>query len=188
MPVMTMNDLFRQLTSSEYPATAKEVLNPPVVFRQSVVDAMKVFKAEKPYRGSLEERMGKFMRLHQKLNAIYSKNTRLVFDSIGDEDSGSSHYNQPNDSIVLQGKMSIITYLHEYSHVINGRSEKKAVRWSLNLFRKTFPKLFEKLKFEGYVGRAANQNPPNPDNAVEVAGVPVQKPIQIKEYQREVGV
>jgi len=53
-------------------------------------------------------------------------------------------------TIYIQGK-SIITALHEFAHHIFGASETKACRWSVWLFKKVFPKSFEKLHFVGHM-------------------------------------
>jgi hypothetical protein len=47
--------------------------------------------------------------------------------------------------IVLEGKLSIITLLHEFAHIIRGSDEVECRKWSMNLFRKVYPKQFARL-------------------------------------------
>jgi hypothetical protein len=126
---------------ANYPATVAEVLDPPVRFRPAVTEAVNRFALSKPYCGDLEQRKAKFLTLHHDLCAIYGKQTQLMFDAIDGGDSGASFYLPATDSITLAGKLSVVTYLHEFAHVL-GRDERGAVRWSVNLFRLCFPRSF----------------------------------------------
>ena len=84
---------------------------------------------------------------------IYGKQTTLKFGDLGGDCSGSSYYNRLDDIIVLQGKASVVTYLHEFAHVL-GRDERGAVRWSVCLFKQVFSEEFAKCHFEGHMLRA----------------------------------
>jgi len=63
--------------------------------------------------------------------------------------SGSSNYNPRSHTITLTGKFSMITSLHEFGHA-RGFDEVDAVIWSTNLFKRIFPKSFEKLGEHGH--------------------------------------
>jgi hypothetical protein len=101
-----------------------------------------------PWSGSLQERFGKFEALHNSLNGIYGKSSRLVNDVVvvnsSAGSSGSSYFSPSENEIHLSGKLSVVTYLHEYAHTL-GKDERQAVRWSLNLFRQVFPDKFATL-------------------------------------------
>lgn len=133
-----------------YPRTAQEVLNPPVVFKQSTIGAVTNFKINNPWEGSIEDRFAKFRQLNDDLNKIYGKSVSLEKGRINFSDSGSSYFNAVDNVIVLKGRLSVITYLHEYAHVL-GKDERQAVRWSLNLFKQVFPDKFARLGFMGHV-------------------------------------
>ena len=135
-----------------YPETVLEVLNPPVKFRADVVEAVKRFARSKPYRGSLDERGDKLIVLHRELCAIYGKQTSLTLANIDGGDSGGSLYRPATDSITVTGKLSVVTYLHEFAHAL-GRDERGAVRWSVNLFRLCFPRSFARCVSVGHVLR-----------------------------------
>ncbi len=136
-----------------YPQTVAEVLDPPVRFRHGVVAAVRRFKRSKPWRGTEDERKAKFERLHYDLCALYSKQTRLVIGLLDGEDSGSSHYVRPSDTITLCGKLSVLTFLHEFGHAL-GKDERAACRWSLNLFRAVFPVSFARCVAVGHTLRS----------------------------------
>lgn len=137
-----------------YPRTADEVLDPPVVFKQSVIDAVTNFKTMGAWTGNLQEKFAKFQTLNDSLNEVYGLNVALIND-IGVENdspgsSGSSYFNPSLNEIHLQGRLSVVTFLHEYAHALD-KDERDAVRWSLNLFRQVFPTQFAALGRQGHV-------------------------------------
>jgi len=52
---------------------------------------------------------------------------------------------------VNKNRPSIISTLHEFGHVLMGRSELDACRFSVWLFKIVFPNSFNKLKTEGHL-------------------------------------
>ena len=146
------------MPDNSYPSSASECLDRNMKFKAAVLHAVREFAKSKPWRGNLEERKAKFQQLHAKLCAIYGKRTTLTFGVLEGGDSVGSHYSPMSDTITLVGKLSAITFMHEWGHVLWGASELKACRWSLNLFRRCCPKSFERLRFEGHLAR--RDNPP----------------------------
>ena len=136
----------------DYPATIDEVLEPPVKFRLQTVRAVKAFARSRPWRGSLAERAEKFQTLHRSLCGIYGKRTALRFGLLDGGCSGASSFHPGGDQIVLVGKLSVVTYLHEFAHAL-GRGERGAVRWSVNLFRRCSPRSFARAQAEGHMLR-----------------------------------
>ncbi len=59
-------------------------------------------------------------------------------------------YNPTTKTIHMNETMSIISTMHEFSHHIFGPDEGKACRWSVHLFRKTFPTAYNKLVWQGH--------------------------------------
>ena len=139
-------------TEPNYPASVAEILDPSMKFRPGVIAAVKRFKRAKPYRGSLDERKLKFTALHQDLCRIFGKTTTLIFGTLDGSDSGSSCFSPAADTITLKGKLSVVTYLHEFAHAL-GRDERGACRWSVNLFKRTFPVLFSRCQHDGHTLR-----------------------------------
>jgi hypothetical protein len=121
-------------------------------FRPGVIAAVKRFKRAKPYRGSLDERKLKFTAVHQDLCRIFGKTTTLTFGALDGSDSGDSSYCPSTDTITLKGKLSVVTALHEFRHCL-GKGEREACRWSVNLFRRTFPVLFAQCVQQGHTLR-----------------------------------
>jgi hypothetical protein len=64
---------------------------------------------------------------------------------------GTCSYNPKNQTIFINESTSIISLLHEFAHHRFGSNELKACRWSVWLFKKTFPKAFQKLKWKGHM-------------------------------------
>jgi len=142
-----------------YPATAAEVLDPPVQFKSITIEILERFKASNPWRGHYgPTRWGqaKFSLLHRDLCAAYGLSTELVFGydfARRGVPSGTSNFRPGSDLITLHGRVSVVTYLHEFSHALHGPCGRRAVRWSLNLFRKVFPEQFARLDFTGHVAQ-----------------------------------
>src|SRR4051812_10573912 len=111
---------------ADYPQNLADVLDPPVVFRRRTLAAVRQFARSKPWRGSQEEREAKLLALHRELCAVYGKTTSLRFGVLDGADSGSSFYSPARDEIVLTGRLSVVTLLHEFAHAL-GKDEREAV-------------------------------------------------------------
>lgn len=59
-------------------------------------------------------------------------------------------YKPATKTIHMNESLSILSTMHEFAHHQFGTSEKKACRWSVHLFRKTFPKAYNSLKWQGH--------------------------------------
>ena len=127
----------------------RELLRREYAYKEGINEALLSFKAERPFKQELEAKKGCFKRLHENLNGIHNRKTGLIFHSSieNNTQSGNSHFNLMEDSITLMGRISLITYLHEYAHALGFNNELDARAWSIKLFKKTFPKSFKKLKY-----------------------------------------
>lgn len=141
-----------------YPATVQEVLDDGMTFRAAALAALRAFRNSHPWRGSIDERHQKIRRLHGDLCAAYGLHPqpRLVFGNDHVSCSGGSCYIPSLNVIVLRGRLSITTYLHEFGHA-RGMNERQATGWSINLFRRVWPKLFGRCRHEGHMLRAPRQ-------------------------------
>jgi hypothetical protein len=136
---------------ANYPATVAEVLDPTQTFKPAALRAVRAFARSKPWRGSIAARKAKFRRLNRALAAAYGiARPRLVFQGVeAGADSGRSNYRPASHTITLAGKLSVLTYLHEFAHT-RGADERQACRWSLNLFRRCFPRSFARCRAVGH--------------------------------------
>lgn len=132
-----------------YPQTAAEVLDDSIKYKREAIAAVKAFARRRPWKGSLRRRREKFGDLHLELCRVYGLRTRLEFVG-GAGGSGSSSYSPREDVITLRGRLSVVTYLHEFAHALCGSCERQACRWSLNLFRKCFPRSFARCEVVGH--------------------------------------
>ncbi len=146
------------MTMSDYPNSVAEVLDPPVRFKSATIEAVRRFKRSKPWRGSEEERIAKFQQLHVDLCCVYRKATTLQIGILDGSDSGSSYYQPATDMITLCGRLSVLTFLHEFGHAL-GLDERGACRWSLNLFRRVFPLSFARCVSDGHMLRSNELDP-----------------------------
>ena len=133
-----------------YPATVVEILDERMTFRPAALRAMKAFRASHPWRGTDDERRTKFQQLVRALADAYQiAIPELLFDLNGSS-SGASAYDPSRHRIVLRGRLSVVTLLHELAHA-RGMDERDAVRWSVNLFRRIFPRSYSRLVHRGHV-------------------------------------
>ncbi|MHC4464215.1 MAG: hypothetical protein ACYS30_22725 [Planctomycetota bacterium] len=136
---------------SDYPETVEEILSDRP-YRRRTMRALRAFKESGPWSGTFPARQAKFFVLHAELCRIYRQHTALLMHPsvLSNVSSGESCYNREEDIILLVGKLSVLTYLHEFGHVLKGHSEREACMWSVNLFRKVFPEQFERLTATGH--------------------------------------
>lgn len=123
-----------------------------VKHKPEIIKALWAFKRKKPWRDGRksEYRLECMRELINDFSAIYEIDApRLEWvDSV----SNNGQFNMRTNVITIFGELSTITLLHEFAHAKFGRCERKAVKWSINLFRKVFPKQFEKLMERGSNG------------------------------------
>lgn len=138
-----------------YRRTVAEVIDPRATYRPAALRAVRAFRREKAWRGSVEERILKIGRLNQALAEAYGiPSCRLQFVRIG-ATSGNGFYEPATHTIGLVGRMSVVTFLHEFAHA-RGMDERRACRWSINLFRRLFPHSFARCTFDGHMIRTSH--------------------------------
>ncbi len=143
------------MPNDPYPDTVAEVIDDTLRFKPDAIQAVRRFKTSHPWRGSLDEQHQKFKTLHDDLCAAYGLNPppRLVFGNDHASCSGASCFFPAMNVIVLRGKLSVITYLHEFAHA-RGKGERGAAAFSINLFKRVWPILFARCSHEGHMLRA----------------------------------
>jgi hypothetical protein len=107
-------------------------------FCKDTLNAINEFKTMKPWRGTIRERRSKLVYLHRHLCEIYGIDIGITFDI-----AVKKNVYLPDENLIVLKSCSVLAFLHEFAHA-RGRDEKGANRWSLNLFKRCFPKSFEK--------------------------------------------
>jgi len=112
------------------------------------IHILKKFKKLNPWKGSIAERKQKFRWCFEQLCKLYDVKCRLVF-AVPDDitqwySSGGSYYDGLNNEIVLRGRLSVITFLHEFAHKL-GMGQREAKQWSEKLFKLVWPEKYAKL-------------------------------------------
>lgn len=101
------------------------------------------FKDMNPWSGNIETRKVKFLWLHQQWNRIHHKSWKLIFDIPNSFTrwffSGSSNCSYHTRIITLRGRLSVITFLHEWGHTL-GLNQTDAQLYATTLFKRVFPK------------------------------------------------
>ena len=139
------------MSDRDYPSTVLEVVDNAARFRATALRAVRVFAASNPWSGTIPERKEKLRGLNKSLAAAYNiPEPELPFGRIDGSSSGSSHYIPSHHRIVLEGKLSVVTYMHEFAHA-RRMGERSACRWSINIFRKCFPLQYSRLVGRGHM-------------------------------------
>ena len=120
------------------------------MYSPELIDLVNHWSGKQVWNGTLDDRKQKFLWMHERLQQLYNKQeVQLVFGTITKETEkrlGSSGASKTLSShIVLQGKLSVVTFLHEWAHVI-GMDEYMAREWSQGLFKIGFPSSYRHTK------------------------------------------
>ena len=155
------------MVAKEDTAQTEEVTRMPQVpanqLNQNLVDLINQWKTQKIWRGTIEERKAKFQWLHDHMKILFEKPVLgLEFGEINDETertpgaSGASFFNPDTNIIKLNGKLSAITFIHEWGHAL-GMNQEETVDWSWLHFKACFPCSAARLAQN--VGTMYTQNP-----------------------------
>ena len=145
-----------------YPPTM--CVNEALTYRKETLKIMKEWRDKhRPFRPkeysdeAVELKLEKFRWISDRLAEVYKIRKPLVrVGKItakswrGSGSSGTSYYTKHNHRITINGKFSVITFLHEFGHA-RGFDEVDTVMWSINIFRIIFPKSFKKLRGSGHM-------------------------------------
>jgi hypothetical protein len=126
----------------DYPS--KPIVDETLHFMPEVVDAVNEFKRTSPYSRGDDNRWNGLCRLLFRLNSHYKTVVSLAYIEDDKKTSLRSRFIIDRNIIVMVGKLSLITFLHEYFHAL-GLNEHYAVKYSVSLFKKCFPEAYEKL-------------------------------------------
>ncbi len=123
---------------ANYPATVTEILNESLTFKPAALRAVRDLARSKPWQGSQQERLLKLAVCLAALSEAYAIDRPTLR---ADAPVGSDHYRPADNSIHLSSRLSVVTFLHEFGHA-RGFDERQTCRWSINLFRRCFPRSY----------------------------------------------
>lgn len=139
------------------------LVDPRKRFCPACLAALREFRRQKPWRGTVPERQQKFTELHAALCEAYGiiPGPPLEFVAIGEarpDQMGTGGYDPRHGQVVLAGRLSVTTYLWAFARC-RGLTVKDAFRWSLSLFARVFRRSFAACHFQGpYLVKDDNQN------------------------------
>jgi len=134
-----------------YPETVVEVLDDEITYPDELLAVMRIFSASEPWSGSIELRKRKFSDANRMMAvACEIEVPTLTFGVLDGGSSGSSFYLPWEHRITLTGKLSVVTLLHEFAHAMQ-MDEQDACKWSINLFRRCFPRQYSRLVHVGHM-------------------------------------
>lgn len=133
-----------------YPTKEAILAEPMPTHKPAVIALTKQWKREVwkiSKSGSPEQR---FEALKTLLNRIAVEHYQKPVEVVYSPGIPSCAYNQVLNRIMINESLSIISSLHELAHHLFGPDETKACRWSVHLFKKTFPKAYAGLEWRGH--------------------------------------
>jgi hypothetical protein len=139
------------LPDNDYPTTVIEILDDQMRFKPAALRALRAYRASHAWRGAPDERKEKLRQLNRDLATAYGRpEPELIFGELDGTSSGHSSYAPAQHRIVLTGRLSVVTFLHEFAHA-RGMSERGATRWAVNIFRRVFPRQYSRLVHVGHM-------------------------------------
>lgn len=135
-----------------YP-TKEEILVEEIIFDKDTLQAMKLFKSRwvqakkevKTIEVSASRKKKLLKALVKEISKINKTKVKITFKH------NVCNYNYKTKIININESLSIISTLHELGHHLFGESELTACRWSVWLFKKTFPISYKKLRWDGHI-------------------------------------
>lgn len=121
-------------------------INSNLKFRRGVVPAFRDFTASHPWKGTRDERKAKLRSLHSALCRVYGLSISLVFigDAYGGDTNKPSRYEPVTHTIYVGRKLSVLTYLHQFSKARNAKARRPATdpivvrEWAVTLFSRVY--------------------------------------------------
>lgn len=152
-----------------------QYIDDAIRYPRETMNAVRIFARSKPWRGTRGERLKKFRALHVRLCQVYSVETRLKIVRGDAATSVFSFYRKRDNTIVLLGRLSVVTYLHLFARAIDCNGD-QVVKWSVNLFKRRFPISFGRCRLVGHLlVKKTEQRNYTPRNwGVEFTGGPQQ--------------
>lgn len=116
---------------SKYPKPI-EILYPKIKFKNST---LKIIQNWKNKYNPKKRKKHQIKKLIKSLTKSYNIKTKIKYIK-----NGFCYYNPVSQEININGKLSIVSALHETAHAIFGPNEYQACRWSVQLYLCIFPK------------------------------------------------
>lgn len=132
----------------QYP-TKEEIMEEPwPTHKRDVIRSIVSWKKEiwKDAKYDSSRKARALIALVRILGNMYDKPCGFAIE----ENAPSPRYDSATETIYMNESMSIISTLHEFAHHLYGSDEIKACRWSVHLFRKTFPRAYNQLVWQGH--------------------------------------
>ena len=142
------------------------VIDEELQFPENALEGLRNFKSHFKMEGpgTFQERMAARIDGMRTLMMIMADDYHIpavtvrMSNIVPNGDSSSSYYNSAENLIMMIGKLSIITLLHEFAHALQWTSADEVITatrepnpepwarvYSLTLFRKMYPVAFERL-------------------------------------------
>jgi len=139
---------------AKYPESVQECIDDDMKFKPEVYKVLDKFRQSQPWRGTRGEMQYKLRVLNEDLAGVYGiPQPQLVF--VEKFPVGACCFPTSKPAVIMMepetdGRYSVVCFLHEFGHAL-GKNEKETCRWSINLFKRIFPKSFDNLEHKGHL-------------------------------------
>lgn len=126
-----------------------EVLVEGKKFKGAALRACRMYARAKPWAGSIEERKAKLEAFNAELAAAHGvpAPTLRYVNVEANLVNGAAGYDPDDKVIVLGYRLSVVSYLQMFARHC-GKSRVGMVRWSVNLFKRKFPKSYAGCRWD----------------------------------------
>ena len=135
---------------TKYP-TKEQIIENPIKIKKLTIAIIIIWKKELWSKVKNKKNIEKFYALQElirKLEEVYQKPIKEIKYN---PETESCSYKPLEKTIVINKSVSIISTLHEFAHHLYGPSELKTCRWSVEVFKQTFPKAIKNLEWKGHM-------------------------------------
>jgi hypothetical protein len=130
----------------------RDIVNETQTYKPEAIKALREFKALKTWKPEVtaDERQAGLQALVEKLAEVYALPYPVKICT--DLQEAFAYEGAGGFAILAEANLSIITVLHNFAGarhaltgIATGRTYNSRQRWAVNLFKKVYPKQFEKL-------------------------------------------
>jgi len=126
---------------SDIPSSVEDVLDDSATFQPAALAAVKALARSKPWTGTDAERLEKFNACAAALASAYSAPAWTIIIGEPGQFDAQQH-------VFPLEKLSVVSFLHAMA-LIRGCNRFSAYRWSINIFRRCFPKSYARCRHDG---------------------------------------
>lgn len=135
---------------AENTITKEQMVDPRQKFSPTIVAAARALAKSKPWQGDFDKRLKGFQTFVATIQADSSlEGWKLIHEGPRTGDSGGSGANPRTNTLVMRGRLSVVSLFFTVALVRFDGDGLRALRWAITLFAKRFPISFGRCEMIG---------------------------------------